>query len=231
MKEKSRQTDFAFVRWGGKRRGAGRKPKGEDAGVSHEKRPVLKARFPVLVTMKLRAGLRSLRADAEHAVIRAALRAAAREDFRVAEYSVQSNHLHLVVEAQDARRLSRGMGGLAVRLARRLNGLWKRAGQVFPERFHARILESPTAVRNALVYVLGNARKHGSWRARRPDVYSSGPSFDGWKENVAESSSPVIARARTWLLAKGWRRLGLLDPEAAPAAGKRRRRQVARAAA
>jgi len=76
-------------------------------------------------------------------------------------------------------------------------------------------------VRTGLVYVLQNARKHGSWRARRPDAYSSGPSFDGWKEhgrNVAESSGALLTRARTWLLATGWRRQGLLDPREVPLA-------------
>ena len=61
MKKKIRQQEFGFVSWGGKRRGAGRKPNGERAGVSHAKRARLPARFPVLVTMKLWAGLQTLR--------------------------------------------------------------------------------------------------------------------------------------------------------------------------
>ena len=129
--------------WGGRRRGAGRKPAGERAGVPHLKRPRLAARFPVLVTMRLRGGLESLRTNEAHA----------RE------------------------------------------------------------------VRNALLYVLQNARKHGSWRARGPDPYSSGPSFDGWKEGVgkvADSSARLLARARTWLLSLGWRRHGLIDPREVP---------------
>ena len=97
------------------------------------------------------------------------------------EYSVQSNHLHLVAESSDQKALSRAMIGLASRIARRLNRLWKRAGQVFPDRFHSRILRTPREVRTALIYVLQNARKHGAWRARMPDAFSSGPSFAGWR--------------------------------------------------
>ena len=115
------------------------------------------------------------------------------------------------------------MTGLAVRIARGLNGLWKRAGRVFSDRYHARILTTPRAVRTALIYVVQNARKHGAWRALVPDVYSSGPGFDGWKdgtkranENVAQSSLRLLARARTWLLSIGWRRHGLIDPREAP---------------
>ena len=224
MKRKPRQREFGFTNWGGKRRGAGRKPKGECAGVPHEKRARLAARYPVLVTLRLRAGLPSLRYDDSHAVLKQSLAAATRDSFRVIEYSVQSNHLHLVAESSDERALSRGMTGLAVRIARGLNRLWRRMGQVFPDRFHARILETPRAVRIALIYVMQNARKHGAWRAFVPDPYSSGRSFDGWKssyretlaQNVAQSSPRLLERARTWLLSIGWRRHGLIDPREVP---------------
>jgi hypothetical protein len=133
----------------------------------------------------------------------------------VIEYSVQGNHLHLVGEARDERALARGMIGLATRIARGLNRLWKRAGSVFEDRYHARILTSPRAVRIALIYVLNNARKHGAWRAHLADEYSSARWFDGWKgarTKAAESRPRLLARARTWLLSVGWRRHGLLDP-------------------
>src|SRR5262245_44294056 len=103
MRTKCIQRELGFpATWGGKRRGAGRKPKGERALVSHEKRPKLCARHPLLVTLRVAPGLPSLRADLEHAVILRALSlGSAREDFRVLEYTVQSNHLHLVAESSD----------------------------------------------------------------------------------------------------------------------------------
>jgi hypothetical protein len=127
--------------------------------------------------------------------------------------------IHVLVEASDERALTRGMTGLAVRIARGINKLFRRVGAVFSDRFHARILTTPREVRNALVYVLQNARKHGAWRARRPDAYSSGACFDGWKEelrNPAESSARFLARACTWLLSSGWRRHGLIGPTELP---------------
>jgi REP element-mobilizing transposase RayT len=209
--KREKQKEFGFVNWGGKRRGAGRKPKGERAGVAHVKRARLARRFPVLVTMRIAAGLRSLRADAEHEVVRGAFVAGEKEGFRVVEYSVQSNHVHLLVEAENEGELSRGMTGLAVRMARGLNRVWRRTGAVLADRFHARILRTPREVRTALVYVLQNARRHGAWVASFADVFSSGPAFDGWRDKkVAESSGSGWARARTWLLGIGWRRLGLI---------------------
>src|SRR5262245_17904313 len=213
------QREFAFTNWGGKRRGAGRKPKGERAGVSHAKRPKLTRHQPVLVTLKLGRGLPWLRDRLAHRAVAQALAEGTKEDFRVVEYSVQNDHLHLLAEAEDERTLSRWMKGLVVRLARALNRLWKRIGNVFPDRYHSRILTSPRAVRIALVYVLSNARKHGAWHEPKPDIFSSGRSFDGWKGSsfFADSSPRLLERARSWLLSKGWRRHGLLDPLERPA--------------
>src|SRR4249920_711182 len=213
MKSKLSQQEFGFVNWGGKRRGAGRKPKGERAGVSHAKRPALASRYPVLVTMRLCAGLPSLRYNDSHAVLMSAFESGTRESFRVIEYSIQSNHLHLIVEAEDEGALGRGMIGLTVRIARGLNKLWGRRGSVFSDRYHARILRTPREVRNALVYVLMNARKHNAWRVLRADPYSSGAWFEGWSSsasehaapsNLAQSRSRFLARPRTWLLSVGW---------------------------
>jgi putative transposase len=134
MKSKARQQEFGFTNHGGKRKGAGRKPKGTKAGVSHEKRVRFKPYQPLMVTMRLCEGLPSLRADREHEIVLAALAASERDDFRAAHYSVQSNHLHLIVEAAGHDALSSGMIGLTVRIARALNKLWKRKGKVFADR-------------------------------------------------------------------------------------------------
>jgi hypothetical protein len=117
-----------------------------------------------------------------------------------------------MIESKDERAQSSAMNGLAVRIAKRLTQLRRRTGQVFADRYHARILRTPSEVRRALVYLLQNARKHGAWVARVVDAYSSGPMFDGWRRDAtaADSSPRLLARAKTWLLAVGWRRLGLI---------------------
>ncbi len=175
-----RQLELGFQTRGGARPGAGRKPNGSRAGVTHARRPAHAARFPVLVTSRLRTGLGSLRRPRELALIRAALlEAGARGDFQVVHHSIQSNHVHLILEARSREALTGGMRGLMVRLARGLNRLWSRRGSVFADRFHARALQTPREVRHALVYVLQNARKHGIG-LQGPDACSSGPWFDGW---------------------------------------------------
>jgi REP element-mobilizing transposase RayT len=198
----ARQTELEFRSWGGARNGAGRKPKGERAGVPHVSRPVHKARFPLLVTSRLLPGLRSLRHAREAQCIRRALDRANRATlakapdeppFQVVHHSIQTNHLHLIVEASDRASLTAGMRGLLVRIARALNRLWGRRGAVFADRFHERGLRSPREVRNALVYVLQNLRKHGIALAG-PDPLSSGPEFDGWDAPHGRAATEPAAR-------------------------------------
>jgi hypothetical protein len=140
-------------------------------------------------------------------------------------YSLQGNHAHLIVEAQDRDALGRGMMAIGSRLARAVNRVAERTGRVLADRYHVRMLPSPKEVRNALRYVLLNARRHAAGASRSlervlVDPASSGRWFDGWKREVhvtehgpaSVGPRPAVARARTWLLRIGWRRHGLIDP-------------------
>jgi len=192
--------------------------------VSHKARPRFAARHPVLVTIRVRSGFPSLRKKREFELIRSRLAfAAERFDVRVVEYSVQSNHAHLIVEAADERALSRAMKGVLVRIARGLIRLWSRTGAVLDDHYHARALKTPREVRSALVYVLQNARKHGV-HFGGVDPFSSGISFDGWNDvsrrAIAALTEP-IARARTWLLSVGWRKHGRIALSERPALAAR----------
>jgi REP element-mobilizing transposase RayT len=169
--------------------------------------------------MRLRGGLPSLRRHRElQTLMRAFGAGSERRGFRLVHYSVQANHLHLLVEARSRERLSRGLQGLAVRIARSLNRLWRLTGRVFADRYHDHVLRTPREVWAALRYVLCNARKHGGWTSRtRPDPCSSGAWFDGWRGlTPSEPEGAPTARPRTWLLRRGWRRHGLLRVDAVP---------------
>ncbi len=214
--------------WGERKKGAGRK-RDPRSGVPHLTREVVASRFPVHVTMKVRGGLPKLRRKACYRVIATAFakgceRAGRLENgcFRLVEYSIQNDHLHLIVEGKDRLSVTRGVQGLAIRLAKGLNRVWGRKGKVFGDRYHDRVLRTPREVRNALRYVLQNGRRHlQHFRRRRPDAFSSGPWFDGWRDFVDDGrlGGGPVARARTWLLRVGWRRYGLLAVGEVPRAG------------
>ena len=214
-------------RWGGARPGSGRKPlpAHKRKGVPHREREPLSGKHPVHVTVRLRKGLRGLRAKPTYAVIRRCFELGCdRFGFRLVQFSVQSNHLHLICEAEDRPSLSRGMKGLLVRIARALNRLWGRRGSVFESRYHDHVLKSPRQVRNALAYVLNNLWRHLRGVGCRQaiagmDSYASGFWFDGWRDKPEVELAgvgPPVSAAQTWLLNYGWQRHGLIRLDEIP---------------
>jgi REP element-mobilizing transposase RayT len=160
------------------------------------------------VTLRARAGLPSLRSQRAFAALGRALSLSSRGAFRVLHFSAQTDHLHLIVEADSRRALGRGVQGLAGRCARAVNKAWERHGAVWAHRFHARPLRTPTEVRHALAYVLLNFRKHLR-AAPSIDPRSSGRWFDGWRDPPATATLPgTLSRPRTWLASVGWQRGG-----------------------
>jgi REP element-mobilizing transposase RayT len=211
-------------RRGGARRGAGRKPgPAHLRQTPHRARPVHRKAHPVHVT--LRAGVRALRAQHVAGTVLLALRESNRDWFRVVHYSIQENHVHLIVESDDGDALSSGIRGLMVRVARRVNRILRRRGRFWADRWHGRDLEGPRQVRNALIYVLQNRKKHtGLVTDARLDPLSSSPWFDGFAGAVVSGARgvgpPCTATAKTWLLTVGWRRHGLIRLTEAPARGR-----------
>lgn len=232
MKQQTSQLPLRFRSWGGRRCGAGR-PKNECSGVSHSPRPKLASRYPVHVTLKSRREIGDLRRKQSYQVIRSAFEAGCRRDgFRICHYSIQRDHIHMVVEAKDRQHLSRGVQGFSIRVARGINRVMRRRGRVFVDRYHARILKTPREVRNTLNYVLNNRLRHrpirdGNWFLLQEDSCSSAAWFDGWRTRgtikCVARGSPTVSVPKTWLLTTGWRRHGLLVPVYLPPKSQRRK--------
>lgn len=144
--------------------------------------------------------------------------------FRITDYSIQTNHLHFVIEADGANALADGIQSLAGRIVHRLNRRMRRSGSLFDERYHSRALTTPREVKNGLRYVINNVRHHGAERHRfyHPDwidPFSSAAWFDGWRRPINVHSEPVrrvTAEPHTWLRRVGWRRWGLIDFDEIP---------------
>ena len=139
--------------------------------MAHVTRPALAARFPVHVTWRMSKGVWNLRSGRCFTRLANAMWSATKPSFRVVHYAVMGNHVHLIVEARDRVALARGMQGLGIRIARRLNRLMERAGRVLDDRYHAHILRTPTETSRARHYLLQNARKH--YELDGPDPFAS----------------------------------------------------------
>ena len=239
---RAKQIELRF--WRGSHLGEasrpGRRP-GPNPRVRHRSRDGVDARLPSLVTLKVRRGIESLRNGRVVREVEASFREACeRGDFRLVHYSIQDDHAHLIVEADDRDALGRGMKALSSRFARAVNRTLGRTGPVLAERYHLKVLKSPRQVRNALAYVLLNARRHAAKRiarlreqgkavkplspARLLDAFSSARWFDGWRSDAKIDRSPprvlgarpAVAPPRTWFLRTGWRKHPLLDPSEIP---------------
>jgi len=230
---KRHQQRELFPKHGGKRKGAGRPPKGPRASQSHKKRPALKKSEPVHVTIRVVDELTELRQRDAYKAIRAAMWTVYdREEFHIVNVSIQGSHVHLLVEALDRTALSRGMQSLQISAAKRINRAFskrrkeRRRGQVFGDRYHEEIIRNRRQARHALAYVLNNWRRHGEQRVKELrgfaiDPFSSAISFDGWREQVEVSWPSTYERLpvwkpRTWLLSTGWRMYGLISTHEVP---------------
>ena len=184
------------------------------------------------MTTRVVRGIAHLRGFRVYPAVRRAL-CGARERLgsRIIHFSIQADHIHLIVEAADQIALGRAMKGFGVRVARRLNKLAGRSGRVIADRYHARYLRTPTEVRRAIVYVLQNGVKHARDEGRIArgerawvDPHSSAAFFPGWnarcKRWIPARDAPAhplhgwgppvipVVPPRTWLLRAGWLRAG-----------------------
>src|SRR5512144_1588881 len=192
------------------------RPRKDGAGVPHAPRRVAE-RHPLHVTLKMKRHVWQLRSRRCFTVLeRAFFEGCRRFGSRLCHFSVQHDHIHLLVEARDPVALARAMQGLAIRMARGLNKVMGRKGAVFADRYHARSLRTPTEVRRAIVYVLNKARKHGLAIGKRPgpgwiDPYSSAVWFSDWASPPDAGPRPervAVTPPETWLLQAGYVRAG-----------------------
>jgi REP element-mobilizing transposase RayT len=232
LNQVGRARQQELFRHGGKRDGAGRKPTvpGKPR-LRHAKRPRVDPRLPVLITMRMRRDVPRLRRfELCKFLARAFVYGCKKGEFRICQFSIQRNHVHLVCEAGSSEARAKGMQGWGKRMAVAINGFFGRGGKVFDDRYHMEILRTPTQVRNALCYVLQNARRHDESidpAFHGADPFSSAWWFDGWKdaswkEGIGPPEQRTVAEPETWLLKVGWQRCkrGLVAIDEVPAAAR-----------
>jgi putative transposase len=209
---------------GGARPGAGRKRANPNARstVPHLRRPVHKGRHPVHVTLRAKTGLPSFRQQRVHKMLTEVIQAQRKRHyekcFRLVDFTVQANHLHLIVEAdtekssvEGYKALRSGISGLVIAFARRLNMMLGRRGSVWADRYHRHDLKTPKETWNGLGYIFENFTHHGerTFGDGALDVYSSACVFAGWEEQrfVPHEQDlwrwPVCA-PKTWLRTRGY---------------------------
>jgi hypothetical protein len=204
-----RQQELQFRSWGGARQGAGRKSVGARQRAPHAAREEVRPYQPVHVSMRMAPHVWNLRSQRSFRVIDAAIRKARPDPtFRVVHFTILGNHLHLIVEAEGTRAFTRGVRALAIRVARGLNRMMGRTGSVFADRYDGHVLRTPTEVRNAVRYVLGNFESHAMRRGELRsttdwvDPFSSAATRCPREAQLAFFPHIATSPPGTWLLRK-----------------------------
>lgn len=149
---------------GGRRPGSGRK-RIRSKGVAHRTREKITKRNPLHINFKLRLQIRNKMALS---LLKRAIVNARVMGLRIVHYSLQSNHVHLIVEAENNEVLTRGMRSLTITFCK-----GHKAGRVQIERYHLHVLKHLREVKNAVQYVLFNEQKHRQLKQAYVDRYSS----------------------------------------------------------
>ncbi len=217
MKKTAKQLSFKNVNgWGGKRRGAGRP--NESGLVSHAKRPRIKFSTPVHITLKIRDGLVNLRCGEVAAAFKKSAARASVFGFKVVHFSIQNDHVHMIVETPDNESLALGMRSFGCRFGKLVRKIVGGHGPVFSGRYHVSVLNNPTKMKNAMAYVLQNFSKH-SKLLNHVDQYSSAAYFVQWNKLLGKKAGPLLVRKSrppelpfylsapgSWLAREGWMR-------------------------
>jgi putative transposase len=218
---RSKQFELDIRSWGGERRGAGRK-RTKTSLQRHEKRPEIKSSLPAHVTLTFDRRLDSIRHKRGIAAFAKAAKGAQKWGLKIVHFSLQADHAHMIVEARKNRDLSKGLQSFSISMAKTLNRFFDRSGKVFRDRYHMRVLKTPSEVRNAIRYALFNRAKHLKMSAF-VDRFSS-VAYVGKREvkafaSALEVSLPVpvwlgsrhseiegaLSEPGSWLLRQGWR--------------------------
>lgn len=149
---------------GGRRPDCGRK-RIKSKGVAHRCRESVTARTPMHINFKYKTYIKNK--DCLRLLKRAILNARS-HGLRVLHFSLQTNHIHLIVEADHNDILTTGMRSLTVTFAK---GLKK--GRIQLERYHLHVLRAVRETRNAIHYVIFNQQKHEKKKISTIDEYSS----------------------------------------------------------
>lgn len=202
--------------WGGKRRGAGRPNR--SGTPNHMARQKVDFKKPLHVTLKLKEGIHiTLRTSDMLVAFQQSAEKARKHQLHVIHFSLESNHLHLIVECANNKALADGMKSLAGSFGRAIRKCCGGRGAVFKGRFHLQVFKSPTQMKNGLAYVLLNQSKHEKLIPYN-DRYSSAEYFGEWKKLLGREIGPLLphkpkfrklpaylSTPQSWLAREGWR--------------------------
>lgn len=155
MRKIRKNTQLSLIN----RKGGGRRPK-HDKGIRHIKRPEIKRLTSLHLTVKILKDKAGIKNKQTLALLKHAILKARKKGLRIIHFTLEYDHVHLLVEANDNEVLGRGMMVFGVTMAKGINRLKSIKGTVYKHRYHFRKINSPRELKNVLHYIFNNGIKH-----------------------------------------------------------------------
>lgn len=156
MKKRTRKnTQLSLINF----KGAGR-PRIHDPGISHRKRPCLKKPSSLHLTIKVKRIKAEMKNRTVLILLKRAILNARKQGLRIIHFSLEYDHVHLLVEAADNLVLGKGMQAFGVTLSKAINRLKKLNGEVYKHRYHFRKITSTRELKVVMNYIFSNGMKH-----------------------------------------------------------------------
>lgn len=184
-------------------KGAGR-PAIHDRGIRHTARGDIKRSTPLHLTIKINKEKSGLRNKSILKVLHTSIKKARLIGLRIAHYTLEYDHVHLLVEADNTKVLGKGMQSFGISFSKGINKIKESKGQVFKTRYHFRKLKTVVEVKNVINYIFGNSIKH-KYAGSIVSPYNSLPIvsdfsriFPGFEAGIAETinSSPHLSQLK-----------------------------------
>jgi len=179
---------------GGRRPGSGRK-RIHSKGVSHQRRERVTTKQALHVNFKVRTSIRNKECLQ---ILKRSIQNARSHGLRVLHFSLESNHIHLILEASNNTVLTKGMRSLTITFAK---GVEK--GRIQIERYHLHVLRTLRETKNAIHYVLFNHQKHKGLKTAHVSAYSS--------LGLIEDLRSLAKSANMTVILKGLKQINFLD--------------------
>ena len=140
-------------------KGAGR-PAKVDRGIRHISREKINRPSALHLTIKVRENKADIKNKRILKALHYAIRRARLQGLRVVHYTLEYNHVHLLVEANDNKSVQKGMQALGISFSKAINKIKQVKGSVYKHRHHFRKLNSRREYKNVIQYIFRNGIKH-----------------------------------------------------------------------
>ena len=140
-------------------KGAGR-PALNDIGIRHVKRPKISKLTALHLTIKVRSNKADIKSKSILKALHHAIKRARLKKLKIIHYTLEYNHLHVLVECHNNKILHQGMQAFGISLSKAINRIKRLKGAVYKHRYHFRKCTSRRDYKNVLHYIFANGVKH-----------------------------------------------------------------------